>query len=84
MRDGVLDVALVTEGACEVEVALCTIWIQLDGQSVRMNGMVVLAVQMVCVAKVIEGWVVQRVESDCLQVVLNCLGVIATVAIRIT
>ena len=75
---------MVAVGAGKVKVALRAGWVQLDGQFVRMNGLLQLSSPVVGVTQVVESWVVERVESNCVEVELDCLAVVVLVAIGVS
>ena len=75
---------MVAGGAGKVEVALRAGGVQLDGQFVRMNGLLQLSSPVVGVTQVVESWVVEWVESDGVEVELDCLAVVVLVAIGVS
>ena len=64
--------------------ALWTCWIKLNGNEVRLDGLLNLPSSMVSIPQVVEGWVVLRIKSNGFQIELNGFHVVIFIAVGIT
>lgn len=82
--ESLIGIIVVLIGTSKIEMTLSATWIELDGKSIRMNGLLVLLGHVVSITKVIESGIMLLVKTDSFKIVLNSLMEITTIAVSIT
>jgi hypothetical protein len=82
--EGFFVVVVVLVGTAQVEMALRAGGVKLDGDQVRLDGLVNLTGSVIGVTQVVECWVMLRIQGNSFEVELNCFHIVIFSAVRIT